>query len=112
MTAMMWNALTHPYIGSAPHASQHLLDMGDRRLRQDAVAEIEDERSIRECLHHRIDSTVERAAAREQCERIEIALHRHQVLHAVARKAAFDPPVEADGIDSGFGHVAREHRAR
>src|SRR5437667_11362328 len=33
---------------SPPHALQHLLDMGDRRLRLDAVAEIEDQPALSE----------------------------------------------------------------
>lgn len=45
---------------SPSHALQHPLHMSDRRLRQDAMTEIEDMRAACESLQHRIDFTVER----------------------------------------------------
>ena len=78
---------------------QHLLDMRDRRLRQDAVAEIEDERPAGERLQYRIDGAVERLAAGQQRQRIEIALHRPAALDAARARIKIDHPVEADRID-------------
>ncbi|MGY4291730.1 hypothetical protein ACVWXO_010996 [Bradyrhizobium sp. LM2.7] len=51
---------------STPYALQHLLDMGDRRFRLDAVAEIEDQASLREACEHVVDRAVERIAAGDQ----------------------------------------------
>src|SRR3954465_15922794 len=48
---------------SAPHPLQHLLDMGDRRLRLDAGIEIEDEPPLREIRQRVVDRAVERRAA-------------------------------------------------
>lgn len=47
-------------IFSPARALQHLLDMGDRRLRLDAVAEIEDEAALRKIRQHIVDRAVER----------------------------------------------------
>ena len=60
--------------------------MRDRRFRQNAVAEIENKRPAGEGLQHRIDAAIERRAAGEQRQRIEIALHRHAALDLLARK--------------------------
>ena len=43
---------------SAPHALQHLLDMGDRRFRLDAVAEVEDQAALAEVGQHAVDGAV------------------------------------------------------
>ncbi|SFV17186.1 hypothetical protein SAMN05192541_12799 [Bradyrhizobium arachidis] len=45
-----------------PHPLDHLLDMGDRRLRLDAVAEIEDQPPLRKVRQHVVDGTIERGA--------------------------------------------------
>ena len=71
------------------NACQHALDMRDRRLRKDAVPQVEDERSAGKCRHHLIDRTVERFAAGHQNLGIEIALHRHARLDAL-RTQIFD----------------------
>ena len=47
---------------SAPHPLQHLLDMGDRGFRLDAVAEIEDQPPLGVIRQHVIDGAVERRA--------------------------------------------------
>ena len=108
---MMWNALSqveprHAIDPPLAHPCDHPFHMGDRRLRQDAVAEIEDERSVAESRQDRIDLAIERSAAREQCQRIEIALHRPAALDLVAGKAAIDHPVEPDRVDSNAVHIA------
>ena len=58
--------------------------MGDRGFRLDAVAEIEDQPALRVIGQHIVDGAVERGAAGDQRQRIEIALHRDQALHALA----------------------------
>jgi hypothetical protein len=55
--------LPNPRNKLPPHALQHLLDMGDRRLRLDAVAEIEDQPPLRKIRQHVVDRAVERGAA-------------------------------------------------
>src|SRR6266566_6356840 len=90
------------------HARKHLLHMCDRRLRQDAVSEIEDEGPLGKRLQYVIDRAVERAAAGEQHQRVEVSLHRHATLDLVTRKSEIDRPIEADGIDRNIFHVAQE----
>src|ERR1044072_3705203 len=115
MTNMRWSAFTHSYTlglrSFAPHAREHLFYVGDRRLGQNAVAEIEDEGLVRERGEHVVDRTVERGAARQQHQRIEIALHRPAALDALARKRPVDHPVEPDGIDLDLLHIARQRGA-
>src|SRR4051794_1111748 len=115
MTAMTWNAFSHSYTprssGSSPHPPQHPLHMRDRGFRQDAVAQIEDEGFCGERLEHLVDRAIERAAAGQQGERIEIALHRPTGLDAVARKAAIDHPIETDRIDRDMLDVAQQRAA-
>src|SRR5262249_29632004 len=99
MTEMMCSAFSHAYStptprlsSSSPHPREHLLDMGDRRLRQDAVAQIEDEGLLRERRKHVVDRPIERGAPCQQRQRIEIALHGSPGLDLLARKAAVDHP--------------------
>src|SRR5690348_4780803 len=94
--------------GSSAHAFQHLLDMRNRRLRQNAVAEIEDKGAAGKrlaCLVHR---PIKRSTAGEKRQRIEIALHRYPALDLVARETAVDHPVEADGIERHLVDIAQE----
>jgi hypothetical protein len=66
------------------HPPDHPLDMRDRGFRQDAVAEIEDQPSFRVVRQHIVDRAIERRAARDQRQRIEIALHGSFGLHPLA----------------------------
>src|SRR3954470_13764119 len=86
---------------SAPHALKQLLDMGDRRLRLDAVAEIEDEPPLRKIRQRVVDRAVERGAACDQHQRIEIALSPSLGLHALADEGRLRGPVDADSVDAG-----------
>ncbi len=88
-------------LSSAPHPLQHLLDMGDRCLRLDAVAEIEDEPPLRKIRQRVVDRAVERGAACDQHQRIEIALNRNLALHALADEGRLRGPVAADRVDTG-----------
>ena len=58
--------------------------MRDRRFRLNAVAEIEDQPAAGEIRQHVVDGAIQRRAAGDQHQRIEIALHRDAVLHLVA----------------------------
>src|SRR5665213_4484419 len=42
-----------------PHPLQHLLDMGDRGFRLDAVAEVEDQPAAAEIIEHVVDGAIE-----------------------------------------------------
>src|ERR1700712_3334808 len=64
-----------------PHPFHHLLDMGDRSCRLDAVAEVEDQPALCVIRQHVVDGAVECCAAGDQRQRIEIALHRNFGLH-------------------------------
>src|SRR6185437_5703255 len=96
---------------SPPYAREHLLDMRDRRLGQDAVPEVEDEASARKRLKHRIDRTVERAAAGEQHQRIEIALHGPPALDLIASEDPIDHPIQPDGVDRHLLNITPQRRA-
>src|SRR5260370_684061 len=64
-----------------PHPLDHLLDMRDRRFRLDAVAEVEDQPAAGVICKHVVDRLVQRGAAGDQRQWIEIALDGHNVLY-------------------------------
>src|ERR1700722_4066512 len=97
MTAMMWNALIHSYMAANP--CDQALHVGNRRVRQDAVAEVENERLSSERFLDGVGRTIERRSTSEQHQRIEIALKRPQRLNEVARKIQFGHPIEPHRID-------------
>src|ERR1700694_4403117 len=65
-----------------PYPLQHLLDVSNRGFRLDAVAEIEDQTAFGVVRQHVVDRGIERGAAGDQHQRIEIALNGDVVLHA------------------------------
>ena len=83
---------------STSNPSEHLLDMRDRRSRQDAVAEIEDVAAGGERRHHVVDFAVERGAAGQQRKRIDITLHCDTRLQGIARNLSLESPVNADAV--------------
>src|SRR5215471_17128238 len=121
MIAMTWKAFNHTYIPRSDahsgvilcpaYACQHLLHMCDRCLRQDAVSEIEDEGPLGKYLEYVVDRAIERCAADEQRQRIEVSLHRHAPLDLITGKNAINRPIEADRIDWNVFNVAHERRA-
>src|SRR6187399_693676 len=130
MTAMMWKASSHWYmkrqprrglslprrgrdkiasprtVSRIPYAREHLLDVSDWCVRQNAVAEIENKRPTAERCENCIDAPIERRAAGAQRQWIEIALHRPFALDCIARKIQIHHPVETHGIDFKFLDVA------
>src|SRR5580704_14980947 len=97
MTAMMWNALIHSYIVAYPR--DQTFHMRDGRVRQDAVAKVEDERVTSERFEDDIDRMIERRSAGEQHQRIEIALNGPQRLNVVTRKIQFRHPIEPHRVN-------------
>ena len=68
-------------------------------------------RPLREVRQHVVDRAVERGAARDQRQRIEIALDGDAALHALADEGGLGGPVDADGIDAGRIDIGRQQRA-
>src|SRR5262249_20327396 len=95
---------------SSANAPQHPLHMLDRGFGEDAVPEIEDERAIDKGLQNVLDLTVERRPSYEQGHRVEITLDRDVSRDLVAREAAVDRPVEADGMNRNLLDVSCEGR--
>ena len=111
---MMWNALTQSIrLLPPPHPLDQPLDMLDRRVRRDAMAEIEDVRAAAHRGKDRVDALVERLPAGDEAERIEIALQRRRRRNELARQRHRRHPVDRDGIDAGsFAHSVRAARRR
>src|SRR5262249_43201557 len=86
----------------------HPLDMRDRRLGKDPMAEIEDEGAVGEGLEHGVDRAIERRPAGQERERIEVALNGDATLDMLARKRPVDAPIEADRIHRNRVYVARQ----
>src|SRR5262249_10974515 len=85
--------------------------MLDRGFRKNAVPQIEDERAIGKRLENVLDLTVEHRSSNEQDHRVEITLDRDVSRDLVAREAAVDRPVEADGLNRNLLDVSRQGRA-
>src|SRR6266404_5429184 len=94
MIAMTWKAFNHTYMRRSDahsgvilcpaYACKHPLHMCDRRLRQDAVSEIEDEGPLGKCLEYVAHRAIERSAADEQRQRhAEIQSPSHPVCGCV-----------------------------
>src|ERR1700692_451590 len=123
MTAMMWKALIHSYIvyifagirtvasnrsRQAAHARNQSFHMCDRRLRQHAMTEIENERPSGKGLESGIDGAIKRCAADEEGQWIEIALNRPPALNLVAREARLNHPIKTHRIDGNGRDITRE----
>src|SRR5580658_9760997 len=103
---MMWNALIHSYMVANP--CDQALHLGDGRVRQDAVAKVENEGVSSERFEDGIDRTIERRAAGEQHQWIEIALNGAQRLNVVAHKIQFRHPIESHRVDRHGFKVKRQ----
>src|SRR3954468_9509432 len=79
--------------------------MRDRCLRQDAMPQIEDERATGKCRENLVYSAVERLTARQQEQRIEIALQRNAWWNLRARRREIDGPIKSDGINFHFPNI-------
>src|SRR3954471_24104856 len=73
--------------------------MRDRRFRQNAVPEIEDERALTEVFQNFVDGAIERRVAGEQDQRIEVTLHGGLALYVLPDEARLRGPVDADRTD-------------
>ena len=93
------------------NAGEHSLDILDRRVGQNAVAEIEDEGLRRKGVEHVVDCAIECGTASQQDQRIEIALHRPPALNLLARERPVDHPIEPDRIDLDLVDIARQRCA-
>ena len=60
--------------------------MCDRRFRQNAVAEIEDERTAAKVRHDIINLVIERRAAGKERQWIDITLNRHPRLQRIGNR--------------------------
>src|SRR5256884_8269885 len=104
MIAMTWKAFNHTYMRRSDahsgvilwpaYACKHPLHMCDRRLRQDAVSEIEDEGALGKCLEVVFHRAIERSAADEQHQRVEASLHRHAPIDLITRINRSNRPIE------------------
>src|SRR3546814_17140885 len=81
-------------------------------FRSDAVAQIEDVRAIVERGENAVNARIERGAAGEQGERIEISLSRHAFGQDRIRRRRIDGPVDPQHIDSGLAPIGRYLAAR
>src|ERR1700720_3913943 len=110
MTAMMWNALIQSYMVANPR--DQAVHMGDGRVRQDAVAKVENKRVSPERFEDGVNPTIERRSAGEQHQRIEIALNGTQRLNLIARKTQLYHPIEPHRVDWHSFEIARQLSSR
>src|SRR3546814_1260679 len=79
-----------------------MLDMGDRGVGHDAMAEVEDMGTIGERRKDAVDRRIERAAARDERERVEIALDRKMRRQGRVGPYRIDRLVDPDRIHPGL----------
>src|SRR5258708_3537489 len=84
--------------------------MCDRGFGEDGGAEVEGQPAHHVIRKHVIDRGIERRAAGNQRQGIEIALNGDAVLHALADQRRLGGPVDADGVDAGCFHIAGQQR--
>src|SRR3546814_19298342 len=87
-----------------------MLDMSDRRVGHDAMAEVEDMGTIGEGRKDAVDRRIERAAPRDERERVEIALHGKMRRQGGIGPDGIDRLVESDRIDPGLVGIRSEER--
>src|SRR5262245_15876688 len=88
---------------------EHTLDVCNWRFRQDAVAKIEDQWTTTEYFHNIVDLTIERGAACEKSEWIDVALHRHTRLQHVTRNRSLKSPINSNRAYAGHFNVGQDH---
>src|SRR3546814_19965077 len=88
-----------------------MLDMGDRRIGDDAMAEIEDMGARRKSRKDAVDRRIERLAARDERQRVEIALHRQMIGQGRIGPDGVDRFVQSAGIDPGPTTIGGEFTA-
>ena len=94
------------------HPRHHALDMGDRRLGQDAVAEVEDMRPGPEAREHAIDPFVERRAAATRASGSRLPCSATLAGKRGDRGGRLDRGVEADRRDAVHAGELSELRRR
>src|SRR5579872_7439868 len=85
--------------------------MRDRGFRQNAMAEIEDEAATGVILQDIVDRAIERRAARDQRQGIEVTLNGDTILNMGADQGWLSRPIDADAIDAGPVHIVGQKRA-
>src|SRR3954465_3161592 len=81
--------------------------MRDWRIRQDTVAEVEDERPAGERCQDVVDGAVKRRSTVAQNFGLEIALHR-QTLLQLAGEIQFYVPAQRNTVDRGRSNVRQK----
>src|SRR5258705_8547345 len=85
--------------------------MGNRSFWYDPMAKIEDEWFARKGFKHRVNGTIERAAASHQAKRVKIALYGNPALDVVAGKIAINHPIKADRVDGDLLCITQNRRS-
>src|SRR3712207_8960972 len=99
MTAMTCSALSHRYsMSGPPHPGDELRHVVDRRLRQDAVAEVEDVRPALNTGQDMVDALRQRIAAGDQRQRVEVPLRGYGGRKPGEHLGRVEGPVEGEGI--------------
>ena len=79
--------------------------MRDRGCRQDAVAEVKDQRASAEMFHDVINLAVKCRTASQERQWIDIALHWHPRLKRIAGDLSLKGPVNTDRADACHLHI-------
>ena len=76
------------------------------------MAKIEDQRPAAQFLHDIIHLTIKRCTSCQQCEWIDIPLHRDTELQRIARNRSFESPINPNGTHARHFHIRQCHRTR
>jgi hypothetical protein len=83
-----------------PNPTHQSFDVGDRRLRQNAMAKVEDQRPCPKRPNDVVDRIVEPLAAGNQGERIEIALYGRNRLDAIGGKSEIHSRIKPNCVST------------
>src|SRR4029077_3180539 len=90
-------------LGEQPRQRRNIFWRG---LRQHAMPEIEDERTAGERGANLANLALHRRSADNECNRVEITLHRYPPLQLFAGKTAGEATIDADRVDATLCRIA------
>src|SRR5215471_18845 len=96
---LRWGKLFPGHALAAADALEHALHVADRRLRQDAMPEIEDKRHARKSRQHVIDRAVERRSSGQQYQWIKISLDGMALADPIPHHQTVHGPIKPYPVD-------------
>src|SRR5271165_2932969 len=92
-----------------PDELHYLLHIFDRCIGNNAVAEVEDMSGAAPCLIKDLAYPfADELGPGEQCDGVEIALHRARIIKVTPRRIERNPPVKPEDVRPGLAHRGKQ----